>query len=349
MFNKILYAIVIAILIFAIGGLLLPGTVHVERSVFIARPASTVFSLLNSFESFEQWSPWADRDPQTVYEYSGPESGIGSRMDWSGDPRLVGSGWQEITQSVPYSRVGMHLDFDQQGKANTYFDIVSVPDGVQLTWGFDTDLVEGQGLFGGILARYFGLFFDQWIGGDYEKGLARLKILAESLPAGNFEGLDVQILDVEPLDILFISSSVSREFGDIGESLAAAFREISEFMAKHGIEMTAQPLAITRAWDDRAYEFDAAIPVEMKQVELEGRIQSGQSPSGRAVRVVHRGPYDQMSPSYEKLAAYMAAHGLKEGRISWEHYVSDPGETLPEDLITHIYYLVDTDSERSGS
>lgn len=328
---------------------MLPRTVHVERSVFIARPASTVFSLLNSFESFEQWSPWADRDPQAVYEYSGPESGVGARMDWSGDPRLVGSGWQEITQSSPYSRVGMHLDFDQQGIAATYFDIVSVPNGVQLTWGFDTDLVEGQGLFGGILARYFGLFFDKWIGGDYEKGLARLKSLAESLPAGNFEGLEVQVLDVEPLDILFISSSVSREFGDIGESLAAAYREISEFMAKHGIVMTAQPLAITRAWDDRAYEFDAAIPVEMKQVELEGRIQSGQSPSGRAVRVVHRGPYDQMSPSYEKLAAYMAAHGLREGRVSWEHYISDPGETLSEDLITHIYYLVDTDSERSGS
>ena len=320
-----------------------------ERSTFIARPASTVFSLLNSFESFEKWSPWADRDPQAVYEYSGPESGVGARMDWSGDSRLVGSGWQEITQSIPYSRVGMHLDFDQQGKAETYFDIVSVPDGVQLTWGFDTDLVEGQGLFGGVLARYFGLFFDKWIGGDYEQGLASLKSLAESLPAGNFAGLEVQVVDVEPMAILYVSSSASRDFGDIGESLAAAYREISEFMARHDIEMTAQPLAITRVWDDRAYEFDAAIPVEMKEVALEGRIQSGQSPSGKAVRVVHRGPYDRMSPSYEKLAAYMAAHGLQEGRISWEHYISDPGETPPEELITHIYYLIAPGEEQVGS
>ena len=339
MFNKILYAIVIAVLIFILGGLLLPRSVHVERSTFIARPASTVFSLLNSFETFEQWSPWIERDPQAVYEFSGPESGVGARMDWRGDPRLVGSGWQEIIQSIPYSRVAMHLDFEQQG----------VPNGVQLTWGFDTDLVDGQGLFGGILARYFGLFFDKWIGGDYEKGLARLKSLAESLPAGNFAGLEVQVLEVEPMDILYISSSASREFGDIGDSLAAAYREISEFMARHEIEMTAQPLAITRAWDDRAYEFDAAIPVEMKDVALEGRIRSGESPSGRAVRVIHRGPYDRMSPSYEKLAAYMAAHGLKEGRISWEHYISDPGETPPEDLVTHIYYLVDTDREQADS
>jgi effector-binding domain-containing protein len=47
-----------------------------------------------------------------------------------------------------------------------------------------------------------------------------------------------------------------------------------------------------------------------------------------------------MTPSYEKLAAYMAAHGLREGSVSWEHYVADPVQTLPEELITHIYFQI---------
>ena len=67
----------------------------------------------------------------------------------------------------------------------------------------------------------------------------------------------------------------------------------------------------------------------------------GVSPKGRAVRVVHRGPYATMSASYEKLAAYMAVHGLKEGRVSWEHYISDPTTTAEDELLTHIYFLVD--------
>jgi effector-binding domain-containing protein len=34
----------------------------------------------------------------------------------------------------------------------------------------------------------------------------------------------------------------------------------------------------------------------------------------------------------------MAAHGLQEGTLSWEHYISDPGETPEQDLVTHIYF-----------
>jgi effector-binding domain-containing protein len=48
-----------------------------------------------------------------------------------------------------------------------------------------------------------------------------------------------------------------------------------------------------------------------------------------------------MSPTYEKLAAYMAVHGLKEGRVSWEHYISDPGQTPAAEIITHIYFLIE--------
>ena len=45
-------------------------------------------------------------------------------------------------------------------------------------------------------------------------------------------------------------------------------------------------------------------------------------------------------PSYEKLAAYMAVHGLKEGAVSWEEYVSDPADVSESDWVTHIYFLI---------
>ena len=105
--------------------------------------------------------------------------------------------------------------------------------------------------------------------------------------------------------------------------------------------MTGPPMAITRAWEEGAYQFDAAIPVEFVPVELDGNIQAGQSPSGPAVRAVHHGAYDQLMPTYEKLAAYMSAHGLSQGTVSWEHYISDPAVTEAENLITHIYILLE--------
>ena len=44
--------------------------------------------------------------------------------------------------------------------------------GTKATWGFTSKL-------DGIAARWFGLMFDTWIGADYEKGLAKLKVAAE--------------------------------------------------------------------------------------------------------------------------------------------------------------------------
>ena len=341
MFIKIFYTVVIALVIFIVTGLFLPRTVHVERSIEIDRPDSTLFTLLNSFATFSTWSPWSERDPSIIHQYSGPASGTGARMNWSGDPRLSGSGWQEIIESKPSSLVRMQLDFDQQGRANSYFQIDPSASGALVTWGFDTNLVEGQGFFGSLLARYFGLFFDRWIGTDYEQGLVRLKAFAESLPATDFSGLEVDIVEAEPLDILYIVTDSRSEAGGVAASLAIAYQEITSFMAEHSIEIQAQPMAITRSWDARDYEFDAAIPVSTTDVELSGNVRAGKSPSGRAVRVVHRGPYDRMSPSYEKLSAYMAVHGLKEGRVSWEHYISDPGQTPADEIITHIYFLIE--------
>ena len=50
-------------------------------------------------------------------------------------------------------------------------------DGVRVTWGL-------SGTASGPLGGYFAKMMDGWVGADYEDGLARLKQVAESVPAG---------------------------------------------------------------------------------------------------------------------------------------------------------------------
>ena len=341
MFKNIFYSIVIIIVIFIITGFFLARNVHVERSIEIDRPASTVFTLVNGYATFNTWSPWAARDPSATFTISGPVTGVGAHIEWSGDPRLSGKGFQEIIESKPWSLVRSRLSFDQQGKAITTFTITERNGGATLTWGFDADLTAGQNLIGSLIARYFGLLFDRWIGADYELGLARLKTFAETLPDIDFSDIDIEILDVKPVDILYIQSGSSQYPADIADVLASAYREITAFMNENDIAIAAQPMTITHAGGKSGYAFDAAIPVVMRDVELTGNVRAGTTPAGQAVRVTHRGPYDQMIPTYEKLSAYMSAHGLRQGAVSWEQYISDPGQTASADLITHIYFLID--------
>lgn len=340
MIKKIALVFFVAFSAFFAGGLFLPATVHVERSIDIARPVGTVFTVLNGFEVFAAWSPWDDRDSGIQYRVSGPREGVGARMEWTGDPRQVGTGWMEITESRPNSRIATHLFLEQQGEADTKFQIERIAGGSRLTWSFDADLVEGQGLFGGVLSRYFGLFFDRWIGGDFSRGLNNLKNYVESIPAADFSAIDIRLLDIEPQDILYVPGIATGGSQEVASALAEAYRELSVFMAANELQRLAQPMTITRSLQGSEMQFEAAIPVGRLDVPASGNVRWGRSPGGPAARVVHRGRYDDMAASYEKLAAWMAAHGYREGTVSWEHYISDPGETPPDELITHIYFTL---------
>ena len=340
MFNKIIYVTVITVLIIITAGLFLPKAAHVERTIEIARPAATVFTLVNGFSKFSLWSPWSERDPDVAYSFSGPAAGPGAQMSWKGDPRLVGTGTQRITESIPWSMVRMQIDFDQLGKASSYFQIDESGHGSHLTWGFDVNLVEGRGFFTGLLNRYFALFFDTWMGADYEQGLSRLKSLAESMPAADFSDIDVEFIQAEPLDILYVARTSRQAAGGVSPDLAAAYQEITALMAEHSVEMASQPMAIHRTLDAENHEFDAAIPVTETDIPLSRNVQAGKSPAGPAIRVVYRGSYAQVGLIYEKLAAYMAVHDIEKGRVSWEHYISDPARTSPNEAITHIYQLI---------
>ncbi len=170
----LLGAILLLTAILVIGGFLLPDRVHVERSIVIDRSPAHVYSILNSYKRFNEWSPWADQDPNATYTYSGPASGVGAGMAWVGDPKTVGSGSQKIIASAPDQRVETALDFGEQGKGTAAFVLTPEAKGTRVVWGFDTDF-EGN-----LIGRWVGLFMEKLLAPDYEKGLARLKDLLES-------------------------------------------------------------------------------------------------------------------------------------------------------------------------
>jgi uncharacterized protein YndB with AHSA1/START domain len=160
-------------------GLFLPTSAHVERSIVTSAAPDTVYGIASGFGRFNEWSPWFELDSQAAYTYSGPASGVGARMAWTSDKPDVGSGSQEIVAVEPGRKVTTRLDFGEQGQATSTLTIEPDGAGSRVTWAFDTSF-EGD-----FLGRYFGLLFDRWIGAGYEKGLARLKAVAEAAPAAD--------------------------------------------------------------------------------------------------------------------------------------------------------------------
>lgn len=152
---------------------LLPSQAVVARSITIDAPASAVFPHVNSMQATEAWSPWLSRDPETKLSYSGPDAGVGNTLSWTSEHPQVGSGTQEIVESVENQLVRTELDFGPMGTATATFDLQPEGTGTKVTWGFLSELGMNP------ISRWMGLMMDDWVGGDYETGLGNLKALVE--------------------------------------------------------------------------------------------------------------------------------------------------------------------------
>jgi len=174
--KTVLAVIVLIMSLVAIVAMFLPRSPVVSRSVDIAAPPAAVYAIVSDLRRFNEWSPWSELDPGMEITFTGPVDGVGQTMHWQSSVPAAGSGSQTITRLEPGREVETEIDFGDRGTAGATMRIEPAGQGTRAVWGFTTDLGFNP------VSRYFGLMFDRWIGPDYEKGLARLKALAEAPP-----------------------------------------------------------------------------------------------------------------------------------------------------------------------
>jgi effector-binding domain-containing protein len=314
----------------------LPRSVHVERATSIGAPPATEFALVNGYRLFNKWSPWFALDPEARYTYEGPDFGVGAKMAWASE-KDVGTGSQKIVESRPHEMVRTELDFGAEGVAHAQFTLAPEGDGTRVTWGLDADMGAGP------VGRWFGLMMDGMVGKDYEKGLASLKTLAESLPKTDFAGLAVEHVEVRPMTVAYIPTATPKDDKAIAAAVGGAYGQVGVFMQKNGMKQASPPITICNKMDESGYELDAAIPVDRapgKEVPADSPVQVKTTYGGKALKVVHKGAYRDIETTFNRLIAWTAAHGYESAAAPWDEYVSDPGDTAEADLITHIYMPV---------
>ncbi len=163
------------------GGTTLPpmpdGTYTVERRTHIDAPPWRVYEQIVDFHNWTHWSPWEDLDPDMQRTYAGPGSGPGAVYRWSGN-RRAGRGTMEITHVSEPSTVEIDLAFEKplKSRSRTTFSIDADGNGSGVIWsmtGPKTAMTKVMGVFTSM---------DKLIGPDFEKGLARLRAVAEEFP-----------------------------------------------------------------------------------------------------------------------------------------------------------------------
>ena len=152
-----------------------PSDFRVERSAVVSAPAPVVFAQVNDLHNWDAWSPFAKLDPAAKQTFDGPRAGTGAAFAWAGNNQ-VGEGRMTITESRPYELIRFRLDFVKPFAVTNTAEFTFTPQGVQtaVTWS-----MSGRQNF---MAKAFCMFMsmDKMVGGEFEKGLAQMKSVAES-------------------------------------------------------------------------------------------------------------------------------------------------------------------------
>lgn len=307
---ELVLAIAATIVVLLLIGLFLPGGGHghVERSIIIERPPSHVFDVLNSFKRFNEWSPWAKKDPTASYSFEGPEAGQGALMTYSGS-REVGAGQFEIIESTPTSIVKMIQRVTGGRTGTVTFDIGTTDLGVKVTWMYDVELG------GNPIERIKGKYLDSSFGGDYQYGLMRLKALIESSAyARDYSDITITRQPMVAGPGLKLAGLVevysSTDFPDLNAGVADTLKTLQGFVERNRLNVTGPAQVQVTLKERYRLGYTVTLPVDRNDVPLRDEIEAVTTFGGEALVAEHVGERRKSNVTFEKLQAYATVHGL---------------------------------------
>ncbi|MCK4906338.1 MAG: SRPBCC family protein [Spirochaetes bacterium] len=169
--KKIAVVFTILLAAFFVAGILLPSRYSTQRSIKINAPINKVFENVNNLKKNMAWSPWKQNDPTFKITLGKKYIGLGASYSWVS--KDSGEGLIKITESIKNKSIRVLMDFKTQGKAEGYWIFKKSDNATIVTEGFIGNAN------GNIIAKYFGLFIDSYLGSYIDIGLKRLKRILE--------------------------------------------------------------------------------------------------------------------------------------------------------------------------
>ena len=153
----------------------------------------------------------------------------------------------------------------------------------------------------------------------------------------------IETVEAETRPMLYITRATGMDPQEIAVTMADAFNAMGAFLGQSGVRPVGPPLAVYRDWDRKTgrMKIDVGFPViPSDTIKASGEVHAGQTPSGKALKAVHHGPYPKLRETYAAIEAHMEKAGLPMPPLAWEIYLSDPDTTPAEQLLTEVYMAV---------
>lgn len=153
-------------------------------------------------------------------------------------------------------------------------------------------------------------------------------------PTANAGDVEDVMLPAKPAAVLAGESTWDDGFNN----LSASFARINEALAKAGLSPAGRPIAVFLSADDTSFRYEAMVPLAATPPgEIAPGITAGLTPAGRALRFVHKAPYDEIDTTYEAITAYLDSKNMTAKDQFIEEYPSTMKDPSDPEFEINVY------------
>ena len=154
---------------------------------------------------------------------------------------------------------------------------------------------------------------------------------------------EISIVNVKPQLVLGM-----RKRGPY-QNIAVMIPQICQFAAQNGIQMIGPPMFIChetsaeeamKADKEGNADIEVAVPIAQRGKETK-EITCYELPAAKMAKIIHKGPYQEETATYEKLFAWLEKNNKAIMGPMREIYLNDPHEVPQEELLIEIYAPID--------
>ena len=333
---ELLISMAIVAVLFVIVGVVLPSSRSLSESVETNRKMSIVFDTVNSFKRFDDWHPFALG--QVKLDRSGPEEGVGARIDYDSQVSGVGKGSWEIIESEQDSRVVYRIEDDKRG-SNKQSAITLTPTGrggrnVEITQDYQVDY--GWDLLG----RYAGLYVSRNVGDTMKFGLGRLTNMLASVPnfdyrvdGSNLANLEVAQIPAENL-LVVNAGAIERNNEVVKKAMKDNAEWIKRTMDESGLEPVGPLRIVTTEFARDTYTFDVVQAVRRKggadadaaadaDADADEAAEGEEAPAAPVFVVTESEPLDEAAVKLQGPVTFVRSEPTRVARADYKGYMAE--------------------------
>lgn len=335
-FKYILFLLLIAVIGVPIYIAVQPNSYHVTRTRTINAPASVVYNNVIDYQNWETWSPWVEKQPNTVITLGENTKGIGGAYSWKDED---GSGTMKTLETEENVSITQKMQFEEFPPSQIHWNFKSNDDGTTgVTWSMKGDDLP----FGFKAYTAFAGSMEEQVGPDYERGLE----LLDSTVVADMKKYKVTVDGItQHGGGFYLYATTSCKITELESEMQKLMPKVGSFAMNNNIKMAGAPFTYYHKWDEanNAVMFSACVPTTEKVITTETDILTGQIEPFKALKTTLKGDYENLKKAWETAMEHITSNGMEfaENGPMLEVYPTDPmSEPNPANWITQVYIAV---------